>query len=127
MASQRIFHFMHHAIPQSLFCQLKEIGAPQPHSRNVLSHAARYRTAASTATAWHAATARLDLARNDHAPLGWLAGRAHSNPWWDMPRIVDLMDDAFRGFLGRFGNLPEEVSAIQIFVPIQEYKQPPRR
>jgi hypothetical protein len=39
--------------------------------------------------------------------LGWLVGRAQSNPGWDSPPIVDLMSFALHGFDGKFGDLPQ--------------------
>jgi hypothetical protein len=55
MSIQRISHHMHCALLKNMSYKLKEIGAPQPLSRNVLSYAARLCTANTTATSWRAA------------------------------------------------------------------------
>jgi len=109
---QRIFHVMNNTFPVPLYFRMKDIRAPQPTSLQALSYATRYRTATKTITTWQQNFVQLNKCRSDFAPLDWLAGRAHSPPWWDTPPIIDLVADAANGFNNKFGPLSKDVNKL---------------
>ena len=103
---QKQVHVLNYTFPINLMLRFGEvIGATQPISMRALSYAARFRAARITAGSWREWKTVLDTVRDDHAPLGWLSGEAHSNPWWTTPPVADLMHEAFHGF-------PNEVSGL---------------
>ena len=95
-----------------MYFRLKEIGMPQTSSLKVLSYAARYQAAVRTITVWQENLVRLNQARNENAPCGWLAGDVHSNSWWDTPPAVDYINEASKAFDNKFGDLGKETRNI---------------
>ena len=89
-----------------------DIKAPQPVSLQVLSRATRLRAAVKALTTWQDNLRDLNKCRSEHAPLQWFVGRAHSDPWWDTPPIVDLVSQALNNFGGKFGRLKCDVESV---------------
>jgi len=110
--AQRIFHVLNNTFPVPLYFRMKDISGPQPASLQALSYATRYRAATKTLTTWQQNLDMLIKFRSEFGPLDWLAGRAHSPPWWDSPPIVDLVADAANGFNNKFGSLAKDVKKL---------------
>ena len=101
LAVQRIVLVLYNTIP----FKIAQLGMIQAYSLQVLSYASRFRAATTTITGWRNNVDRLNQVRNDYAPFGWLAGKVHSNPWWDTLPAADYINDAFHAFCGKFGDI----------------------
>jgi hypothetical protein len=108
---QGLFHVLNNTYPIPLIFRMGDIKAPQPVSLQGLSRATRLRAAVKTLTTWQDNLRDLNKCRSEHAPLQWFVGRAHSDPWWDTPPIVDLVSEAFN-FGGKFGRLKCDVESV---------------
>jgi len=90
----------------------KNVGLPQPVSIQVLSYAARYRTATDTCKVWVSQKQLLDETRDQHGPIGWLSRSCHSVSGWQLPPAVDLIADAAAEFQRKHGTFREEVNLM---------------
>ena len=111
---QGLLHSLNNSLPPGLIDQGQLVGLKQPVSLKVLSLAARYRTVTHTVRGWVENNAKLDTARQEFGPFGFLASQSASQSnrtgtaadfevavaeihffrGWSLPSVVDLLEQA---------------------------------